>query len=108
MNTLPTPSYIVICAHHAGGYLLERNNLTDLSRSETITDIVSGEIDPKAVCQIIEIDLDAGTSRDATKDIARAVMTRWADRAEPLSQDEYEFVESFVSIQAANSFRRAA
>lgn len=106
--SIPSPAYIVICAHRTGSYLIERGNMVDLTRSQTIADIASGEIPARDVIQVIEFNLNSGTSRDVTKAIALEVMNQWSSRGEPLSNDEYEFVDALVSTQAANSFRRAA
>lgn len=108
LYSIPSPAYLVICAHRTGSYLPERNNLIDLTRSQTVADIAGGEIATRDIIQVIEFNLNAGTSRDVTRDFALEVMTAWAERGEPLTEDEYEFVDMFVSTQAANSFRRAA
>jgi hypothetical protein len=105
---LPNPIFIVITYSRNGAVLQERKRFEDLSRSEVVKDIAFGQFEIGAVTQVIEVDLSAGTARDVSKDIASEVMTIWARRGEPLSDDEYEFVDAFVSTQAANSFRRAA
>lgn len=49
-----------------------------------------------------------GTAEDRSEEAFRAVMTQFANEGEPLTDNQYEFVEEHVSMQAAQSFRRAA
>lgn len=105
MNALPNPFYLVTTAHPSGTYTPERI-VSDLGRAETIADIASGQLDN--VIQVIECDVAAGTSRDVTPEIAREVMTIWADEGEPLDAWQRDFVEQLVSIAAADAFVRAA
>lgn len=97
--------YIVVVAHQGGDYLPERN-VSDLDRKATVKDIADGQYE--GVRQVIELNPVEHTSRDVTEDIARDVMTVWANEAEPLLDWQFEFVEQHVGFQAANSFRRAA
>jgi len=98
-------TYIAVCNSKTGNYVRERD-VADTDRRTTVADIASGEIED--VVQILELNPVEGTCRDVTEDIARDVMTAWADDAEPLLCWQYEFVEQFVSMQAAQSFQRAA
>lgn len=45
---------------------------------------------------------------DVSEQVFAQVMANLVARGEPLSANEYEFVELHVSMQAAQSFRRAA
>ncbi len=77
-----------------------------MDRFNTVKWIASGEF--TKIAKVIGFDLDKGTCRDATLEIATEVMTRWAHDGEPLSDWQYEFVELHVSMNAARSFRREA
>lgn len=103
--TSPNPIYLIIVAHKSGAYVPERN-VSDLGRAETIADIAAGQVEN--VVSVIEVNIADLTSRDVTSDIAREVMTLWANDGEPLTDWQRDFVEQLVSIEAANSFRRAA
>jgi hypothetical protein len=48
------------------------------------------------------------TVEDRSDEAFRQVMTDLANNTEPLTDNQYEFIESHVSMQAAQSFRRAA
>jgi hypothetical protein len=98
-------SYLVVVAHKDGAYLPERK-LSDLDRATVIKDIADGQYE--GLTQVIEFNPAEGICRDVTEDIAREVMTLWARQGEPLRNWQYEFVELHVSMQAAQSFRRAA
>ena len=98
--------HLVICNSRTGAYAAERD-LCDLDRATTVKDIAEGQFGGD-IAAIIEFNPVEGTSRDATEDIASAVMTRWAGNGEPLSDWKLNFVESHIGIQAALSFRRAA
>ena len=82
-------------------YSTERD-LRSMGRETTIRHIAEGQFD--GISRIIEVDLAAGTSRDATDEISREVMTRWAHEGEPLTHSQYDFVERFVGVKAARSF----
>lgn len=98
-------TYIAVCSSKTGNYVRERD-VADTDRKTTVADISSGEIED--VVQVLEVNPVEGTCRDVTEDIAREVMTAWANDAEPLLDWQFDFVEQFVSMQAAQSFRRAA
>lgn len=90
---------IVICSHRNGAYLPERD-LCRCAWDETVADIVSGQI--TNVSQIIQ----TSTGQDVTESVARDVMAAWAERGEPLSAKQRDFIEQAVSVQAANKFRK--
>lgn len=82
-------------------YSTERD-LRAMGRETTIRHIAEGQFDN--ISRVIEVDLTHGTSRDATDEIAKAVMTRWAHEGEALTHSQYDFVERFVGLNAARSF----
>lgn len=96
--------YLVTCGHSDGAYMPERA-VSDWNRATTVKDIADGQF--KDLLHVLECNF-VDPCRDATKDIARDVMTVWADNAEPLAQWQIEFVEMHVGFQAAASFVRAA
>lgn len=49
-----------------------------------------------------------GSVEDRSEEAFRAIMTDLANAGSPLSPNQYEFIELHVSMQAAQSFRRAA
>ena len=98
-------TYIAICGSRSGSYVRERN-LAETDRKLIVADIASGEIED--MVQVLEINPVEGTCRDVTEDIARDVMTVWANEGPSLSDWQFEFVEMHVSMQAALSFRREA
>lgn len=75
------------------------------SRAEVIKEI---DADYSNLRQIIAISLAAGTCRDATDEICKTVINRWAEDGEELSQEAYEFVELVCGTTFANAFRRVA
>jgi hypothetical protein len=95
------PFYVAVCGDHTGTYIAERD-VKDCTFAGTIADIVSCQIED--LVQVLEI----GTGRDVTEQMARAVMTIWAHDGEPLTENQYTFVELHVGMAAAMSFRRAA
>lgn len=101
------PIYFVTTDHPAGALIPERD-VVFLDRKNTVADIAAGQRYYEKVCQVIEVNLGAGTSRDVTREIAREVMHVWANEGDFLYDWQRDFVEMFVSPQAANSFRRAA
>jgi len=68
----------------------------------TVEDVASGEIEG-----MIEV-REAATWADVTRDVALAVSTMWAHEGEPLSYEQYSFVEHQLGTRAARSFVRAA
>lgn len=75
-----------------------------VNKLEAIQLVVTGEVYPTMV---MAFDLEAGTSRDASREIANEAMALWAKSGEPLTRNQYEYVELW-SMQAARSFAMAA
>jgi hypothetical protein len=48
------------------------------------------------------------TIEDRSEEAFREIMTHLANEGAPLSQNEYQFIELHLSMQAAQSFRREA
>lgn len=95
------PLYLVLCGQHIDEYAPERD-VKDMDRAGTVRDIAEGQFEN--LTRVLEI----GTGADVTADFAKEVMTVWAERGEPLSYSQYEFVELHVGTRAARSFLRAA
>lgn len=98
-----TERFIVFCGKNIKPWIY-----TDepADRDATVDLIASGEA--LDLVKVIAFDVSAGTCRDATQEIATEVMTRWAHDGEPLSYQQYEFVEQTVGTRAARSFLRVA
>lgn len=94
--------FIVLC-----GTQIEPWVYTDepfkMTREKTVDLLASGEA--LSMCKVVGFDLDKGTCRDATKEIATEVVNIWAHDGEPLSFSKREFVELQIGIRAANQFR---
>lgn len=80
------------------------DELFRMDRAATVAWIASGEL--TSIAHVIAFDLANRSCRDATSEIAREVMTAFADDGEPLSDWQYAFVELHVGIVAANAFGR--
>jgi hypothetical protein len=52
--------------------------------------------------------IEAGSVEDISEQVFCKVMSNLADNGEPLTDRQYAFIELHVSMQAAQSFRRAA
>ncbi len=98
-------AYLVICHSNGAQYVAERDT-SDFDRATTIKHIAEGQIEN--LVQVIELNPAEHTSRDVTEDIAREVMTIWAHQGEPLTFNQYSFVEFHVGTRAARSFLRVA
>lgn len=94
----------IICGGTNIGLWVACDQIAQMDRFETIAWIARGEL--KDVAKVIAFDLTNGTCRDATREIAAEVMTRWATNGEPLKSWQVEFLEFHVSMQAARSFRQ--
>lgn len=90
-------AYLAICGLHIEPYTAERE-VADMTWAGTIKDIAEGQLFPLRM--VVEI----GTGRDVTKLMALEVMDIWAQRGEPLSYSQREFIELNIGIRAANSF----
>lgn len=77
--------------------MLSHTAHTDEDRATVVHDIATGQYED--LVSVVNSNGD-----DVTKEIAREVMTVWADRGEPLSAWQRDFVEQLVSIEAANAF----
>jgi hypothetical protein len=75
-----------------------------MDRAGVIHQVSTGEYND--LRQIIAFSLQAGTCRDATKDICGVVIERWAQDGKRLSDKEYEFVELAAGIGVARAFQR--
>lgn len=80
------------------------DELFRMDRAATVSWIASGEL--TSIARVIAFDLSNRSCRDATSEIAAAVMTAWADDGEALSDWQFEFVEMHVGFVAANAFGR--
>lgn len=98
--------HFVKCDFGKGGVAFIERDIADMDLETTVADIASGQIDN--VLAVYETCEEGPIFRDVTEDIAKAVMAVWADEDQPLQDWQHSFVELFVSVTAANSFRRAA
>lgn len=94
----------IICGGTSIEPWVAADEIFQMDRFSTIKWIAAGELED--IAKVIAFDLTNGTCRDATKEIASEVMTRWAHQGEPLSDWQYDFVERHVSMNAARSFAR--
>lgn len=92
---------IVICAHPAGEYLPERD-LKDCGWDETVKDIAEDQFGP--VTQVIQ----ASTGADVLPQIAKQIADIWAERGDPLSGWQRDFIELNLGVSVANKFMQAA
>jgi len=69
------------------------------------TVLVEVAADIEGLCKVIAINLEAGSSRDATNDITSVVINRWAEDGKLLTQKQREFVASMKGEAFANAFR---
>ncbi len=92
---------IIIAGTGPDQYIPERK-LSDCDWNETVLDIARGEW--KDVSSVIQ----TSTGADVLPSMARQVMTIWADREEPLTNWQRDFLEMHVSVQAANKFAMEA
>ena len=97
--------YLVIANHPAGAYVPE-HDVCEMDRGHIVKDIAEDQFSD--VAAVIEFNPAEHSSRNVTEDIALEVMQRWADAGEPLQHWQIAFVETHISVQAANEFRRAA
>lgn len=97
-------TYLVVCASRSGAAYIVEREVADCDKATTIKMIASGEFE--GLAQVLECNPVEGTCRDVTADIARDVMTVWADGGEPLTRFQRDFVESHIGMSAAASFRR--
>lgn len=84
------------------GYLRERSP-SDMTREETVRDILNGQFD--SVAHVFCICPEEGICRNVTEDIARDVMNAAQDALRGAALD---LVEEEIGIQAANEQREFA
>ena len=101
-----SPERFLICAGSDNELWVCCDDISKMDRFNTIAWIARGEFN--GVSKVIAFDLAKGTARDASREIAVEVMTRWAHEGEPLTDWQVEYIEQQVSVQAANSFEREA
>lgn len=97
--------YLVICSDKGDLYVAERE-LSEMDSGNTLKSLASGEW--TNVASVIVFNPVEHVCSDVTRELAGAVVNLWADAGEPLTNWQYSFVEMFIGIQAANSFKRAA
>lgn len=93
------PLYLVICGNHIPQYTPERE-LRDMTWNGTVDDITSLQFETLA--RVVEI----GTARDVTADMLRKVFDTWAAQGDPLSWQQYKFLELHTTTEFANRFAR--
>ncbi len=98
--------FLVICADRYGAEYVAERDLTHMSSQGTLRDLAAGEW--RRVSRILVFNPAEHICSDVTEDFARSVMNVWAAGGEPLTDFQRDFIEQHVSIQAANSFPRAA
>lgn len=96
----------IICGGNGIEPWVAEDEILKMDRESAIDWIAAGNLEDVAL--VIAFDLSNGTCRDATSEIGREVMTRWAHEGEIIADWQRDFVERHVSIQAANSFAREA
>lgn len=94
---------IIICGETGSEYLPERRLVDAESWDVTVSDIAAGQFE-----DISSVQHTGMPGRDVLPIIAREVMTIWAEREEPLTDWQRDFVERQISIRIANKFPRAA
>ncbi len=99
-------SYLVLECDRAGNIWIAEREWSDMDRATTLDDIASGQFED--LVSVIEFNPVEHGSRDCTEDFARAVMTRWADNGDPLTELQREFLEFHLGVSTANSFAQAA
>ena len=99
-------SYLVFEADSQGVVYLAEREWADMDRKTTIDDIASGQFE--FLVTVIEFNAAENTSRDVTEDFAKAVMTIWASRGDPLTDTEFEFIEFHLGSSMAHQFPRQA
>lgn len=97
--------YLVICSDKGEHYVAERE-LSEMDSGTTLKDIAAGEWTNLA--SVLVFNPVEHVCSDVTREFATAAMDLWARNGEPLTAWQRDFVERFISVQAANSFRRAA
>lgn len=102
MSINHTSQFFVLCDFGKLGREWIARDPGAMDWQSTVENIASGEING-----MIEV-REAGTWADKTREAAQAVSTKLARSGEPLSYDQYSFVELHLGTRAARSFLRAA
>ena len=102
---MTNPLYIVFERHISGDYTADQRT-SEMDRATVVKEIAQGQYED--IVRVLEIDPANGTCRDATKDIAIDVCEIWSDRGGELFDWERDFLEEWVSFEAARAFPRAA
>lgn len=97
-------TYIVVCASRSGARYVVERDLERCDKASTIEDIARGEFD--RLVQVLECNPVEHVCSDVTADLARDVMTVWANEGEPLLRFQRDFVEQHVGMSAAAAFPR--
>ncbi len=104
-SNLDRQLYMVICSDKGEHYVAERE-LSEMDSGTTLKDIAAGEW--TNLVSVIVFNPVEHICSDVTREFANAVMGLWADRDEPLTDWQKDFIQQHISIQAANSFLQAA
>ncbi|RTL52916.1 MAG: hypothetical protein EKK40_07145 [Bradyrhizobiaceae bacterium] len=75
------------------------------SRQSVINQIVSGELTPVKILEVIE---DENSCRDVTEDIAWEVCHALSREPDPITYQQRDFLEQVLGIEVANTFMAAA
>lgn len=97
--------YIVIVGHANGDYFPEQN-VSETDRASVVKDIAEGQYG--WLQRVLEVNPVEGICRDCTEDVALSVSEIWADRGEPLTEFQRDFIEEQLGLDAARYFPRAA
>ena len=92
-----TERFIVLCGQSIEPWVAN-DEIFKSDRDTVIKDVAAGEY--RGIAKIVAFDLTTGKCRDATKEIAREVMDRWADNDEPLTQRQKDFIADHVTARA--------
>lgn len=97
--------FLIICSDKGEHYVAERE-LCEMDSLNTLKSIAAGEWTDLA--SVIVFNPVEHICTDVTREFAVQAMSLWANSGEPLTDWQRDFVEQHISVQAANSFRRAA
>lgn len=99
---MPALHFILADFGRYGTKWVERDP-NDCDRETTIRDLIAMQVDRPL--KVIEIDIEEGTSRDVSEDIAREIAAR-AQR-DPLCQPLIDFIHDNASAALARELRAA-
>ena len=104
IRKFPAPAiYFVLADFGKCGTSWQERDQDHTGRETTIRDIISGEID--APLKVIEADLDGGSSRDVTIEIAKEVAQRVA--GEKVRHDLKNWLHDYAGIRHCNALEVA-